>query len=63
MMQLMYDIPSDETIVQVGITPECVTEGAEPHIIRDPERTARPRLGSTALQAQDGGLAPHTETV
>lgn len=63
MMQLMYDIPSDETIVQVGITPECVTTGAEPHIIRDAERTARPRLGSTALQAQDGGLAAHTETV
>ena len=38
MTQIMYDVPSDPTIAKVTITAPCVTEGAEPEIIRDPER-------------------------
>lgn len=57
MTQIMYDIPSDDTIVEVDITPESVKDGAEPVLIHDPERTFRPKLGAAALRAQNGGLA------
>ena len=39
--RLMYDIPSDPTIVRVTITEDCVKNGAEPQVIRDPEKTVR----------------------
>ena len=42
---------------EVDITPESVNEGAEPRIVRDPERPPRPRLGAAALRARAGGLA------
>ena len=57
MTQIMYDIPSDASIVEVDITPESVKDGAEPVLIRDPERACRPQLGAAALRAQNGGLA------
>ena len=57
MTQVMYEIPSDGTVVEVDITPESVNEGAEPRIVRDPERPPRPRLGAAALRARAGGLA------
>ena len=50
MVQIMYDIPSDPTIVRVTITPQCVTEGAQPELQRDPQRTQRPHLGKAALR-------------
>ncbi len=49
MTKVMYEIPSDPTIVKVTITAECVTEGAEPELTRNPERVNRPRLGKSAL--------------
>jgi len=57
MAQIMYDIPSDSTIVEVDITAESVKDGTAPGLVRDPERPPRPRLGAAALQAQNGGLA------
>ena len=57
MTQIMYDIPSDGTVVEVDITPESVQTGEEPRIVRDPERPPRPRLGAAALRARTGGLA------
>ena len=54
--KVMYDVPSDGTIAKVVITPECVTQGAQPEILRDPNRPARPRLGGAALRAEHGGL-------
>ena len=57
MTQVMYDIPSDGTVVEVDITAESVREGQEPRIVRDPERPPRPRLGAAALRARAGGLA------
>lgn len=57
MTQVMYDIPSDGTVVEVDITAESVKDGAEPRIVRDPERPPRPRLGAAALKARAGGLA------
>ena len=57
MTKIMYDIPSDPTIVKVTITPECVTDGAEPELVRDPERLQRPRLGKAALR-EEGSRRP-----
>ncbi len=35
MTQVMYQVPSDKTIKRVIITAECVTDGAEPAVIRE----------------------------
>ena len=56
MTQVMYDVPSDSTIAKVTITPACVTDRAQPELLRDPNRPARPRLGGAALRAEQGGL-------
>ena len=50
MNQIMYDIPSDPTIVKVTITAGCVTDKEPPELTRDPERTQRPKLGRATLQ-------------
>ena len=52
MTSIMYQVPSDPTIVRVVITPECVRGSGEPELHRDPERTQRPSLGRAALRAQ-----------
>ena len=52
MTGVMYEVPSDPTIVRVVITPECVRGTGSPELIRDPERTQRPTLGKAALRAQ-----------
>ncbi|MBR4099122.1 MAG: ATP-dependent Clp protease ATP-binding subunit ClpX [Clostridium sp.] len=55
MTQVMYDVPSDPTIVKVNINQPCVVEHAAPEVTRDPERTQRPRLGKASLRAERGG--------
>ncbi len=45
MSPIMYDIPSDSAIVEVDITPESVKDGAEPVLIRDPNRLPGPIWG------------------
>ena len=52
MNQIMYDIPSDPTIVKVAITEGCVQNKEAPALERDPERTQRPKLGRAALQVE-----------
>ena len=52
MNQIMYDIPSDPTIVKVTITKGCVKDREAPQLTRDPERTQRPKLGKAALQVE-----------
>ena len=39
--QLMFDIPSDPTVDKVLITAACVTDGAQPDIVYNPEKKAR----------------------
>ena len=56
MTQVMYDVPSDPTIAKVTINAACVKDGAEPKILRDPQRTQRPPLGKASLHAERGGL-------
>ena len=51
----LIHISSDPTIVKVTITASCVTNGADPEIVRDPERRQRPRLGKASLRAERGG--------
>ena len=53
MTQVMYDVPSDPTIAKVTINAACVKDGAEPEILRDPQR---PPLGKASLHAERGGL-------
>lgn len=36
--QLMFDVPSDPTIQKVVITAACVTDGASPEIVYDPDK-------------------------
>ena len=59
MTKLMYEVPSDPTIVKVHVHAPSVTDGVEPELIRDPERTQRPALGKAALHAE-GRVQPDT---
>lgn len=52
MTDIMYEVPSDPSIVKVVITPESVRGEAKPEIVRDPERTERPALGKSTLRVQ-----------
>ncbi len=52
MTQIMYDIPTDPTIVRVTITPECITDKAQPELEHNPSRTQRPRLGKASLREE-----------
>ena len=50
MTRIMYDIPSDPSIVKVTVTEACVRNGSEPEIQRDPahkkgEALQRPHAG------------------
>mgnify|MGYP002578712909 CR=1 FL=1 len=40
LQETMYELPSDDTIQKVIVTPECVTEGAQPQVIRRGKRLA-----------------------
>ena len=51
MTQIMYEIPSDPSVFKVTITEDCVKNGAQPLVERDPERLERPfRLGAATLR-------------
>lgn len=56
MTKVMYDVPSDPTIVKVTITAATVQYGAPAELTYDPERCRRPRLGKAALKAERGGV-------
>ena len=56
---VMYDIPSDPTIVKVSITEGCVKDKEPPELTRDLERTQRPKLGKATLQVERSGRRDH----
>ena len=56
MTKVMYDVPSDPTIVKVTVTAAAVRDGAPAELTYDPERRRRPRLGKAALRAERGGV-------
>ena len=56
---IMYDIPSDQTIEQVTITADCVKNGAEPVIRRNPDRAVhRARVKGTHTEGTGAPTAP-----
>jgi ATP-dependent Clp protease ATP-binding subunit ClpX len=55
MTPVMYEVPSDQTIAKVTITPEAIRGESEPLVERQADRPARPRLGAAALRAEKGG--------
>jgi len=57
MVQVMYDVPSEQEIFEVIVTEDCVKERKAPEVHRDPERPKRPRLGAASLSAEIGGLS------
>lgn len=57
MVQVMYDVPSEQDIYEVIVTEDCVKAGGSPEVHRDPDRPKRPRLGAAALRAEIGGLS------
>ena len=38
LIPIMYKVPSDSCITEVKITKECITENAEPILVRDEQR-------------------------
>ena len=56
--KLMYDIPSDHTIEQVTITADCVKNGAQPEILRDPQHAVRRAKLKTGKQPEKRSSAP-----
>jgi len=54
MTDVMYSVPSDQTIAKVTITSDCMEGKSEPVIVRDANRPPRPRLGAASLKAQKG---------
>jgi len=57
MTPIMYDVPSDDTIAKVTITPEAIRGEQPPEMEREEGRPARPRLGAASLRAELGGQA------
>jgi ATP-dependent Clp protease ATP-binding subunit ClpX len=55
MTPVMYEVPSDQTIAKVTITPESIRGEAQPLVERQADRPERPRLGAAALRAEKGG--------
>ena len=56
MTQIMYEIPSDHSVYKVTITEDCVRNGTQPKVDRDPERLERPfRLGAATLRETKAG--------
>lgn len=49
--QLMYDIPSDPTVEKVLLTAACVTDGASPDIVYNPDKKNRNRAVSKSKTA------------
>ncbi len=56
MNQIMYDVPSDPTIVKVTISAPSITDGAAPEVLRDPERRQRSKLGRSSVRPGRSGL-------
>ncbi len=54
MTPIMYEVPSDESIVKVTVTAETIRGEAPPEIERE-SNNARPRLGHAQLKPQNGG--------
>ncbi len=57
MTQVMYDVPSDQTIAGVTITADSVRGEGEPIVEHDAQRPPRPSLGAATLRKERGGTS------
>ncbi len=56
MQDIMYEIPSDSSIKTVAVTKECVTEKAEPNVVRE-EKKASKKTVHTKKTVEDSKTA------
>ena len=54
MTEVMFDVPSDETISKVIINEECISEKKNPEVVRLPEGEARPQLKAKKVKKRKG---------
>lgn len=54
MTEVMFDIPSDETISKVIINEECISEKKSPEVVRLPEGEVRPQLKAKKVKKRKG---------
>ncbi|MBP3388700.1 MAG: ATP-dependent Clp protease ATP-binding subunit ClpX, partial [Clostridia bacterium] len=55
---MMFRVPSEPTIVKVIVGADCVTDGAEPELVIDPERkTVKPKLPASKSRSPRKGIA------
>lgn len=54
MTEVMFDIPSDETISKVIINEECISEKKNPEVVRLPEGEVRPQLKAKKVKKRKG---------
>lgn len=54
MTEIMFDIPSDESIEKVIINQECITEKKNPEVIKLPEGEVRPQLRAKKIKKRKG---------
>ncbi len=54
MTEIMFDIPSDESIEKVIINEECITEKKNPEVIKLPEGEVRPQLKAKKVKKRKG---------
>ncbi len=54
MTEVMFDIPSDESIEKVIINEECITEKKDPEVVKLPEGEVRPQLKAKKIKKRKG---------
>ncbi|MBE6053692.1 MAG: ATP-dependent Clp protease ATP-binding subunit ClpX [Clostridium sartagoforme] len=54
MTEIMFDIPSDETIEKVIVNEDCITEKKNPQVIKLPEGEVRPQLKAKKVKKRKG---------
>ena len=54
MIEIMFDIPSDESIEKVIINQDCITEKKNPEVIKLPEGEVRPQLKAKKVKKRKG---------
>ncbi|MCI6691648.1 MULTISPECIES: ATP-dependent Clp protease ATP-binding subunit ClpX [unclassified Clostridium] len=54
MTEIMFDIPSDESIEKVIINQDCITEKKNPEVIKLPEGEVRPQLKAKKVKKRKG---------
>ena len=54
MTEVMFDIPSDETISKVIINDKCITEKKIPEVVKLPEGEVRPQIKAKKTKKRKG---------